>query len=525
VGAWSQPVSAPVEFSDDAVVEDAVGTGPVEFTVEQENLVWEMWRRGDSLREMERTIGVTLPRIRRFLRRCGGIRPAPRRRRAGDLVLGEREEVSRGIAARMGRAPSTITREIARNGGRKAYRALAADAAACERARRPKQPLLATYPRLADAVRGLLEDDWSPQQIAAVLPLLFPDDAAMRCSHEAIYRAVYTPSRRVFEPGLFRRLRYQRPVRRPRGKHQSHGRGRIRNMPPISDRPAEAEAREVPGHFEGDLVFGAGRTAVASIVDRATRYTLLIALPDGYKAERVADAVIARMRELPPLPTAEHDLGPGRGDGRARPHHRGAGHAGVLLRAAPPLAARHERGHKPAAAPVPAEERRPVGLQPARAGCGCRQAQQPAAPCAGLGHSRADARGARPGCDHGGVSASGLPDIDVVRARRWCECQVPERLRGQLRVECEVAPRHLTIVERRPPWSEGLGPDGSRTPLVRRRCNKARECGPCTGPTSTAGSTATRPSTPPRACRTCSTTSTPATPPSGDSPPDTLVMR
>jgi Helix-turn-helix domain len=167
--------------------------GPVGFDAEQQALIWAMWRRGDAIREMERTLGETLPRIRRYLRESGGIPPIPRRRRVGHLTLVEREEISRGVAAglsarmiagRIDRPSSTVSREIARNGGRDAYRALVADAAAFERARRPKPSKLAANVRLRDIVADKLDDDWSPQQIAQWLRREFGVDAAMRISHD-----------------------------------------------------------------------------------------------------------------------------------------------------------------------------------------------------------------------------------------------------------------------------------------------------------------------------------------------------
>jgi IS30 family transposase len=285
-----------------------MGVGPIGFSVEQQNLLWVMWRRGDSIREMERTLGETLPRIRRFLRQSGGIPPVPRRRRADHLSLVEREEISRGIAAglsarsiagRLDRPSSTVSREIGRNGGRDAYRALAADAAAFDRARRPKVSKLAANAELAGVVAAKLDDDWSPQQIAQWLRREYPRDAAMRVSHESIYRDVYMPSRKVFDASMFHRLRSDRPIRRPRGKRSSYGRGQIRNTVSIRQRPAEADNREVPGHWEGDLVYGTRPSAVATLVDRATRYAIVVALPDGHKAEAVARALIDQMSRLP----------------------------------------------------------------------------------------------------------------------------------------------------------------------------------------------------------------------------------
>ena len=282
--------------------------GPVGFDVEQQALIWAMWRRGDAIREMERTLGETLPRIRRYLRESGGIPPIPRRRRLGHLSLDEREEISRGIAAGLSaraiagcisRPASTVSREIARNGGRDGYRAVVADVAAFERARRPKPSKLATNTQLRGVVAAKLDGDWSPQQIAQWLRREFGEDVAMRISHESIYRDLYMPSRKVFDATMFHRLRTDRPIRRPRGKKRSHGRGQIRNMVSIRERPTEADTRLVAGHWEGDLVFGARPSAVATLVDRASRYAMVVALPDGNKADAVAAALIDHMGRLP----------------------------------------------------------------------------------------------------------------------------------------------------------------------------------------------------------------------------------
>ena len=321
-----------------------MSVGPVGFGVEQQELIWAMWRGGVAIREMERALGETLPRIRRYLRQSGGIPPIPRQRRADHLTLADREEISRGIAAglsartiarRIDRPSSTVSREIARNGGRDAYRALVADAAAFERARRPKPSKLAANTKLRGVVAAKLDDDWSPQQIAQWLRREYLDDAAMRVSHESIYRDVYMPSRKVFDASMFHRLRSERSVRRPRGKKSSHGRGQIRNIVSIRERPTEADTRQVAGHWEGDLVFGARPSAVATLVDRATRYTIVVALPDGNKADAVARALIEHMGRLPTH--LRRSLTWDRGREMARPcrDHHGAVDAGVLLRPAP----------------------------------------------------------------------------------------------------------------------------------------------------------------------------------------------
>ena len=369
--------------------------GPVGFGVEQQELIWAMWRRGDAIREMERTLGETLPRIRRYLRESGGIPPIPRRRRSDHLSLDEREEISRGIAAglsartiagRIDRPSSTVSREIARNGGRDAYRALVADAAAFERARRPKPSKLAANAQLRGVVADKLDDDWSPQQIAQWLRREYLDDAAMRISHESIYRDVYMPSRKVFDASMFHRLRSERSIRRPRGKKRSHGRGQIRNMVSIRERPAEADTRQVAGHWEGDLVFGARPSAVATLVDRATRYAMVVALPDGQQGRRGGPRVDRPHGTAADTSAAVVDLGPWQRDGPPCGDHHGAVAAGVLLRPAPPMAARHQREHEPTAAPIPAQERRPGHVHPGRAQRHRRETQPPPASSTWLGH-------------------------------------------------------------------------------------------------------------------------------------------
>ena len=203
---------------------------------------------------MERTLGETLPRIRRYLRESGGMPPTPRRRRVGHLSLDEREEISRGIAAGLSaraiagginRPSSTLSREISRNGGRDGYRALVADAAAFERARRPKSSKLAANPELRDVVADKLDDDWSPQPIAQWLRREYLDDAAMQISHESIYRDLYLPSRKVFDASLFHRLRRRRRVGQgsPDGRRTGVGTCIICRPGPVSAHRHDPKAR------------------------------------------------------------------------------------------------------------------------------------------------------------------------------------------------------------------------------------------------------------------------------------------
>lgn len=233
------------------------------FTAEQENAIWDLHRGGESSREISRVLGTNSTQVKRFLSVSGGIRPAPRRRRAGHLTKAEREDVSRGIAAgasartiadHLGRSPSTISREIARSGGRGQYRAVEADTAAFVRARRPKTPTLVQRPLLRALVVDKLDEQWSPQQISVWLRRTYPDHPQMHISHETIYRYIHIPARKVFDKTMFHQLRTNRSIRRPRGKKRSHGRGRIRNMVPTEHRSAAADNRSEPGHLEGDLV-------------------------------------------------------------------------------------------------------------------------------------------------------------------------------------------------------------------------------------------------------------------------------
>ncbi len=224
------------------------------------------------------------------------------------LSLAEREEISRDLAAGrsvraiargIGRSPSTVCREVAANGGRERYRACAADRRAVRKMRRPKPAKLAVCPRLREVVEGKLELRWSPQQIAAWLALAYPDDPEMRVSHETIYLSLFVQARGALRKELFRCLRSGRARRRPHGLTVNNGQGKIRGRVSITERPAEATDRAVPGHWEGDIIFGTGRSTIATLVERHSRFVMLIALPHGHGAEAVADALSQALTTLP----------------------------------------------------------------------------------------------------------------------------------------------------------------------------------------------------------------------------------
>jgi IS30 family transposase len=279
------------------------------LTAEQQDEVWERWEAGASLRAVARQMGINRPAtVRCFVASTGGVRRPARRRDARHLTAAEREEISRGVAAgescralarRLGRAPSTISRELARNGGRRRYRARTADAAADRRAERPKRCKLSQNERLRAEVERGLRRRWSPQQIAARLVVDHPDDEAMRVSHETIYLTLFVQARGALRRELTRSLRSGRAMRFPRGKRVPQGRGQLSDTVPVSERLAEAEDRAVPGHWEGDLIFGKRPSAIATLVERQTRYLQLVALPDGSKAEQVRPALAASIQRLP----------------------------------------------------------------------------------------------------------------------------------------------------------------------------------------------------------------------------------
>ena len=224
------------------------------------------------------------------------------------LSLAEREEIAvglaaglslRGIAVRLGRPASTVSREVGRNGTRRGYRAVAAQAQAEARAARPKTARLAGDDRLREWVQARLEERWSPEQVSVMLRREFPDDAEMRVSHEAIYQSVYVQGRGALRRELASCLRTGRALRKPR-RVAGERRGRIAGMVMISERPAEADDRAVPGHWEGDLIMGArNASAIGTLVERTTRFVLLLHLPRGHDPAAVAEAMTETMSGLP----------------------------------------------------------------------------------------------------------------------------------------------------------------------------------------------------------------------------------
>jgi IS30 family transposase len=269
--------------------------------------LWVRWKLGDTITAIARGLGRSQPNLYRVVRAAGGIAPPPRSRANRVLSLREREAISRGLAAglsqavisrRLGRAPSTISREIHRHGGRHVYRAHTADRQAWTAARRPKRCRLATSPYLCRVIATRLQARWSPEQIAGWLRTTYPDTAAMRVSHETIYRSLYVQSRGVLKQALIQQLRRRRTMRRARAAGPPQRREMIAAAVPIADRPPQIEDRAVPGHWEGDLIVGTGPSYIATLVERQSRYVMLVRVPN--KATRTVMQALARhIRRLP----------------------------------------------------------------------------------------------------------------------------------------------------------------------------------------------------------------------------------
>ena len=231
-----------------------------------------------------------------------------RERSARQLCLAEREEISRGlaegrsvrvIAARIGRSPSTVCREVVRNGGRRRYRAAAAEDRAWVQGCRPKVAKLAGDPVLRAVVEEKLGLQWSPQQISGWLRVEFADRAEMQVSHETIYMSLFVQTRGALRRELAHELRRGRVNRYPRGYSRMNGQGRIRDVVHISERPAEANDRAVPGHWEGDLVYGSANSCIATLVERQSRFVMLVKIPGRHTSAEVVRALTDHVQSLP----------------------------------------------------------------------------------------------------------------------------------------------------------------------------------------------------------------------------------
>jgi IS30 family transposase len=275
---------------------------------EQKRELWSRWKAGESLSEIGRALGKQPGSIHGVVASNGGYVPAVRRRSARVLTITEREEISRGlaegaslrrIAGRLHRAPSSISREVARHGGRHRYRAARAEERAWDRARRPKPCKLAAVPRLGELVAGKLAEEWSPEQISGWLARTYPSEHALQVSTETIYRSLFVQARGVLRKELTAHLRTRRTMRRSRQATRSgQGRGGIVDAVSIRERPAEASDRAVPGHWEGDLLAGSANTHIATLVERQSRYVMLVKV-DGKDTTTVVDALTAQVQTLP----------------------------------------------------------------------------------------------------------------------------------------------------------------------------------------------------------------------------------
>jgi transposase, IS30 family len=279
------------------------------FTPKQRAEVWDRWRNGQCIADIARALERrNKSGVYRVLALNGGISPAARRRAPVALRLEEREEISRGIAAgrsirriaaSLGRAPSTVSRELRRHGGASAYRASQADADAWEMALRPKPCRLAAHPELRWCVAQKLALEWSPEQISGWLKREFPADEGMQLSHETIYRSLFVQTRGVLKKELMAHLRRARQMRQAKGgTTKSRALGQLVDTVSIRERPAEAEDRAVPGHWEGDLLSGANNTHMATLVERHSRFAMLIKVPSKDTAT-VVGALSKHVRKLP----------------------------------------------------------------------------------------------------------------------------------------------------------------------------------------------------------------------------------
>jgi IS30 family transposase len=281
-------------------------TKPLPMDDQKKSVIWHEWERGTPMANIARVIDKPPATVFSYLQYHGGIRPRHRFRRAEALSLEEREEISRGIshghsirfiANILCRSPSTVSREVNKNGGRQRYRAIIADKSAWRRGRRPKPFLLGQNAALKDLVDAKLCDDWSPEQIAGWLKLTYPDTEGMYVSHETIYKSLFVQTRGLFRKELRNHLRSKRKFRHAKDHKPGSGQQIVEGVS-IRERPAAAEDRAVPGHWEGDLICGSKNSYIATVVERQTRFTILVKV-EGKKTEVVVPALARQMTELP----------------------------------------------------------------------------------------------------------------------------------------------------------------------------------------------------------------------------------
>jgi len=280
----------------------------IKYSFSQKQEIWDRWQKGESLKAIGRLFDRPSSSIFNVLSPTGGIRPPIRKRSKQALTPSEREEISRGIVAglsirsiakHLNRSPSTISREIKRNGGYDNYRATQADLSAWQRAHRPKLCKLACYPALTRKVAIKLKHHWSPKQIAGWLKRTYPNEEHMQVSHETIYRSLFIQARGVLKKELQLYLRTQRAIRRAKQHSiKNEGLGKITNAVSISERPPSVEDRAVPGHWEGDLIAGSNNSFIATLVERQTRYVML-AKVENKDTESVVSALIKQSKKLP----------------------------------------------------------------------------------------------------------------------------------------------------------------------------------------------------------------------------------
>jgi IS30 family transposase len=281
---------------------------PIRMDKAKKAIIWQKWKEGCQMVNIGKAINKSTAAVFSYLRYHGGIQPCQRIRRADALSLAEREEISRGLSAEysirtiasgLNRSPSTVSREIKRNGGRQRYRAIQAEHAALKRAERPKLPLLAQNHRLKRQVTRKLEQDWSPEQISAWLKRCYPDDEGMQVSHETIYKSLFIQTRGLFRKEMRNHLRTKRKFRQAKN-HRATTRGQFVDGVSISERPACVEDRAIPGHWEGDLICGSQNSYIATIVERYSRFVILVKV-EGKDTKTVVSALSRQMSKLPTL--------------------------------------------------------------------------------------------------------------------------------------------------------------------------------------------------------------------------------